>query len=134
MSKLPPISGRDCCDLTLTQDVKQFAHAVGFDLVAVTSAEPFPAAEHVIRERIAAGLFAGLPWFTVERAAFATTPTNHLATARSILALGLSYLTDEGYRTGSVPDSDEGSSHLPPDTGDRGQGIEVSSPGPATPA
>src|SRR5690242_21871593 len=69
------------------------ARRLGFDLVRVTTAEPFPETARVLHERIAAGLFDGLPWFSHDRAAIAADPANLLPGVRSIVALGISYLT-----------------------------------------
>ncbi len=69
------------------------AHRLGFDLVRVTTAEPFPATAAVLHERIAAGLFDGLPWFGHDRADVAADPAHLLPGVQSIVALGISYLT-----------------------------------------
>ena len=52
----------------LTEHIRERAHALGFDVVRVTSAEPFPETERALHERIGAGLMGGLDWFTAERA------------------------------------------------------------------
>jgi epoxyqueuosine reductase len=77
-----------------TAELKAYARALGFDLVGVTSAEPFPETERVLLDRIERGLMRGLDWFTPERARFSANPRNHLPGARSILSLGMSYLDD----------------------------------------
>jgi epoxyqueuosine reductase len=77
-----------------TEQIKDRAAALGFDLVRVTSAEPFPAAERALKERIAAGLMDGLDWFTAERAEVAANPRALLPEARSVIALATFYLTD----------------------------------------
>ncbi|HUS16245.1 MAG TPA: epoxyqueuosine reductase, partial [Chloroflexia bacterium] len=69
------------------------AAALGFDLVRVTTAAPFPDTAAVLHERIAAGLYSGLPWFHHDRADVAGDPANLLPGVRSIVALGISYLT-----------------------------------------
>ena len=69
------------------------ARALGFDLVRVTSADPFPATARVLHERIAAGHYDGLPWFSHDRADVAADPAHLLPGVRSIVALGISYLT-----------------------------------------
>jgi epoxyqueuosine reductase len=48
----------------------------------------------VLEERIAAGLFSGLPWFSRERAAVAGDPHHLMPDVQSIVALGISYLSD----------------------------------------
>ncbi|HUX86313.1 MAG TPA: tRNA epoxyqueuosine(34) reductase QueG [Chloroflexota bacterium] len=75
----------------LKNAVKALAHQHGFPLVGIASAERFAEAERSLLERIAAGLFAGLAWFTAERARFCCAPRNHLPDARSLIALGISY-------------------------------------------
>lgn len=74
--------------------IRERAYALGFDLVRVTSAAPFPETEAVLKERIAAGLMGGLDWFTAERAEVSANPRALLPTARSVIALGTFYLTD----------------------------------------
>ncbi|HEU5439126.1 MAG TPA: tRNA epoxyqueuosine(34) reductase QueG [Ktedonobacterales bacterium] len=77
-----------------TEQIKDRAAALGFDLVRVTNAEPFPAAERALKERIAARLMDGLDWFTAERAEVAANPRALLPAARSVIALATFYLTD----------------------------------------
>lgn len=78
----------------LTEDIKERAHALGFDLVRVTTAEPFPEAEAALKERIRAGLMDGLDWFTEARAEVSANPRALHPGARSVLSLGTFYLTD----------------------------------------
>ncbi len=54
--------------------VKELALEAGFDLVGITSAEPFERERRALAERIDAGLFDGLPWFTRQRAQVAAIP------------------------------------------------------------
>jgi epoxyqueuosine reductase len=89
-------------DLDLTRRIKEYAQAVGFDAVGVARAEPFAEDRAVLRERIAAGHFSGLSWFTAERADFSSDPRNLLPTARSILSLAMSY------RPQGLPTGDDG--------------------------
>ncbi|HEY7781579.1 MAG TPA: tRNA epoxyqueuosine(34) reductase QueG [Ktedonobacterales bacterium] len=79
---------------TLTEDIKQRAYDAGFDLVRVTTADPFAAAGAAIRARIGAHLMDGLDWFTAERAEVSANPRALLPDARSVIALGVFYLTD----------------------------------------
>ena len=72
--------------LTLKRAIVAQAHALGFDLVRVTTADPFPATAAVLEERIAAGLFSGLPWFSHERAAVAGDPAQPAARRAVIVA------------------------------------------------
>ncbi len=80
--------------MSLTSDIKDYAASLGFDLVRVTSAEPFPAREAAIKERIDQGLMDGLPWFTAERAEISSNPRALLPDARSVISLAIFYLTD----------------------------------------
>src|SRR5512138_2999495 len=80
--------------MTLTEQIKEYALELGFDLVRVTSADPFTAAETALKERIGAHLMDGLDWFTAARATVASNPRALLPEARSVIALGTFYLTD----------------------------------------
>nr|BBH93356.1 epoxyqueuosine reductase [Thermogemmatispora argillosa] len=74
--------------------IKAYGYELGFDLVRITGAEAFPETERVIKERIAAGLMDGLPWFTSERAEVSCHPDALLPEARSIIALAMCYLSE----------------------------------------
>src|SRR6266581_8183582 len=74
--------------------IKEYAYSLGFDTARITSAEALPEAERVIKERIEQGLMDGLPWFTAERAEVSCHPDALLPEAKSIIALGMIYLTD----------------------------------------
>ena len=78
-----------------SQAIKEYAYSLGFDAVRITSAEAFPEAERVIKERIAQGLMDGLPWFTSERADVSCHPNALLPEAKSIIALTMFYLTEQ---------------------------------------
>jgi epoxyqueuosine reductase len=80
--------------MTATERIKERAYALGFDLVRVTTAAPFPQTEAVLKERIATGLMDGLDWFTAARAEVSCDPRALAPNARSVLALGTFYLTD----------------------------------------
>src|SRR6478672_10274607 len=80
--------------MTLTEQIKEHALELGFDLVRVTSAERFTQTERVLKERIGAHLMDGLDWFTAERATIASNPRALLPEARSLISLGTFYLTD----------------------------------------
>src|SRR5436305_10102145 len=87
-----------------TQTIKEYAYSLGFDMVRITTAEAFPEAERVIKERIAEGLMDGLPWFTTERADVSCHPDVLLPDAKSIIALAMFYLTEQPAPTeDSVP-------------------------------
>ncbi len=79
---------------TITEQLKERAYALGFDIVRVTAAEPFAEAETAIRQRVGAGYFEGMDWFTAERAEVSCNPRALLPTARSVISLGTFYLTD----------------------------------------
>ncbi|MEO8288333.1 MAG: tRNA epoxyqueuosine(34) reductase QueG [Chloroflexota bacterium] len=79
----------------LKKHITERAHEVGFDLVRFTTAQPFPAAQAALEERIAQGLYSGLSWFTLERAAVAGDPHNLMASVQTIISLGISYASDE---------------------------------------
>ena len=75
--------------------VKAQAHACGFDLVGVTSADDFAADREAALERIRDGHMDGLPWYTESRVMRGTSPSELLPGARSIICLGLSYWVEE---------------------------------------
>lgn len=84
-----------------TTTIKEYAYSLGFDMARITSAQAFPEAEQVIKERIEEGLMDGLPWFTQERASVSCHPDALLPEARSIISLAMFYLTEQ-------PDEQEG--------------------------
>ena len=73
--------------------VKRRAHELGFDLVGITTSEPFQKEHDVTLQRINEGLMDGLPWFTKERVALASEPERLLDGAKSIVTVGASYLS-----------------------------------------
>src|SRR6266581_4577035 len=75
--------------------IKEYAYSLGFDIARITTADSFPMAEQVIKERIAQGLMDGLPWFTAERTEVSCHPDVLLSNAQSIIALALCYLTEQ---------------------------------------
>ena len=75
-----------------TLTIKEYAYSLGFDIARVTTADAFPEAERIIKERIAQGLMDGLPWFTAERADVSCHPDALLPEARSIISLAMTYL------------------------------------------
>lgn len=86
---IPPLEAE-----RLKADIVTKAHELGFDLARFTTAEPFPETRRVLEERIEAGLLSGLSWFNMERAAVAGDPRNLMPTARTVVSLGISYLSD----------------------------------------
>jgi epoxyqueuosine reductase len=91
---VPETDTRELARATLAERVREHAYATGFDLVRITSAEPLPRAEQSLKTRIAAGFFDGMDWLTPERAEVSSDPQALLPGARSVVALGVFYLTD----------------------------------------
>ncbi len=91
-----------------TQTIKEYGYALGFDMVHITTANPFPEAREVIEERIERGLFEGLPWFTAERTEVSCQPDALLPDARSIIALAMVYLTEQPADTTNTHDTPRG--------------------------
>jgi epoxyqueuosine reductase len=83
------------------------AHKLGFDLVRFAKVEAMPETLAVLEERIDAGLLSGLTWFTKERARVASDPRNLMASARTAVSLGISYL-GRGEYTPSKPGEPRG--------------------------
>ncbi len=110
-----------------TATIKEYAYGLGFDIARITSAEAFPEAERVIKERIAQGLMDGLPWFTAERAGVSCHPDVLLPDARSIISLAMFYLTGQPDKENAgVGDAIWGTGNAPtqepvPTGGPRGQ-------------
>lgn len=75
--------------------IKEYAYRLGFDSVRITSADAFPEAEGIVKERIAQGLMDGLPWFTAERSEVSCHPDALLPEAQSIITLAMVYLTEQ---------------------------------------
>jgi epoxyqueuosine reductase len=80
-----------------TAAIKALALELGFDLVGITTAEPFPSLQELLLDRIRRGLMGGLTWFTAERAAVSTDVKQLVPSARSIISLAMSYLGQEMY-------------------------------------
>ena len=68
---------------------------MGFDLVGITSADPFEAEEKIAMDRLNEGLMDGLPWFHEGRIRRGTRPQEMLPGARSIISLAMSYLSED---------------------------------------
>ena len=85
----------------LTVAVKALATDVGFDLVGVTTAEPFVERSETAIDRVHDGFMDGLPWYTKERVEHGSDPANLLPGARSLISLALNYW-------GPDPPRDEG--------------------------
>ncbi len=91
-----------------TLTIKEYAYSLGFDIARVTTADDFPEAERIIKERIAQGLMDGLPWFTAERAAVSCHPDVLLPEARSIISLAMTYLVPDTQAEENAEDTPHG--------------------------
>lgn len=80
----------------LKSHIKSLAVEHGFDLVRITGAEEFVKDREAALARIEAGQMDGLPWYTESRVRRGTDPQQLLPGARSIICLGLSYLSSDG--------------------------------------
>ena len=78
-----------------TAIVKAYAQELGFDLVGITSADPFEEEERVALERLRQGLLDGLPWYHEARVRRGSRPQDILPGARSIIAVAMSYMAEE---------------------------------------
>ncbi|MBI4282810.1 MAG: tRNA epoxyqueuosine(34) reductase QueG [Chloroflexi bacterium] len=78
-----------------TQLVKACARELGFDLVGITSADPFSEKEETTLKRVRDGLMEGLPWFHQARVRRGCRPQDILPGARSIIAVAMSYLAED---------------------------------------
>ena len=87
----------------LERAVKDYGRELGFDLVGITTAEPFTRDERAATERVRNGLMDGLPWYTEERVRRANRPRSLLPDARSVISLAVSYMTGERRGNGSGP-------------------------------
>ena len=87
----------------LEKSIKRYGRELGFDIVGITSAEPFLRDERAATERIRQGLMDGLPWYTEERVHRATHPQLLMTEARSVISLAISYFTGDPRGDGSGP-------------------------------
>ena len=71
--------------------VRGYATELGFDLVGITSAEPFLRDEKAALERVRSGMMDGLDWYTEERVRRANRPEVLLDGAQSVISLAISY-------------------------------------------
>jgi epoxyqueuosine reductase len=74
--------------------VKQRAAELGFHLVGIASAEPFETAERRSLDWLQRGFQAGMGWMDASRARLACHPDELLPGSRSIISVGVSYLTE----------------------------------------
>lgn len=80
--------------MSLGNDIKSLAFEAGFHAVGITSAEPFVEAQRTLRARYESGLLEG-SGYNPARIHLYTHPRESLPSARSIISVALSYLTDE---------------------------------------
>ena len=88
---------------TLEGRVKSLGRELGFDIVGITSADPFTRDEDAALKRVRDGLMDGLPWYTEERVHRSTHPELLLEGAASIISLAISYLKPEPEPKGDEP-------------------------------
>ncbi len=81
----------------LKKEIVERAIQLGFDLVGFARAEPFPETQRVLEERIAQGLLSGLTWFNADRAKVAANPGNLMPEVRTLISLGISYLSNGSF-------------------------------------
>ena len=89
--------------MSLTEDVKERANALGFCAVGVTSAEPFLEAETAAAHRTHEGLMDGLTWWSEARAHASADPRRNTPGARSVIALAYPYPTKSPEPSDDVP-------------------------------
>ena len=75
--------------------VKKCAIELGFDVVGITTSDSLHGPAKIAIERLNSGLMDGLTWYTEARVIRGSTPGNLLEGARSIIALGMSYLAED---------------------------------------
>lgn len=92
---------------SLKQEIIEQASQLGFDLIGFACSDPFPETQLVLEERISAGLFSGLTWFNHDRAQIAGDPHHLMPQVRTLISLGISYLSDLEY-TPSQPGQPRG--------------------------
>src|SRR2546425_7737349 len=78
---------------SLTEQIKTYAHEVGFDLVGVTPADPLPDQDAHLQEWIRQGMHGEMD-YVARHDPRATTPTLVAPGARSVVVVGLAYRWD----------------------------------------
>jgi epoxyqueuosine reductase len=76
--------------------LKTYGKSLGFDLVGITTAEPFERDEQAASQRVRDDLMDGLPWYTLERVQKMNRPQELLDGARSVISLAISYNSASG--------------------------------------
>ena len=77
--------------MSIESKIKKLAMDIGFDLVGITTADPFERDEEAASQRVRDGLMDGLPWYTLERVQRMNRPQILLDGARSVISLAVSY-------------------------------------------
>lgn len=103
--KVKFVTRKDAHPLSLETEIKAYAHKIGFDVVAIGPAEPYIEAEQTLRERRAKGHY---PAFTEPDIALRCDPEKMLPSAKTVIALGVSYLTDDRSRATRAGDDPKG--------------------------
>ncbi|MCL6554277.1 MAG: tRNA epoxyqueuosine(34) reductase QueG [Firmicutes bacterium] len=80
--------------MSLEEAIKARAREVGFDLVGITSADPFPEAEAAYRRWLDAGMHAGMTYMAAHRDRIGD-PRKVWAEARSVVAVAMNYYAGE---------------------------------------
>ena len=75
--------------------IKKLGTDIGFDIVRITSAEPFVEDEKAALARFDSGYINDYPWYDKNRIKLMNRPTLLLENAKSIISLGTSYLNPE---------------------------------------
>ena len=73
------------------EKIKELGRSLGFDLVRITTAEPFYSDESESLKRVRDGHMDGLSWYTEHRVKKMNRPYLLLERARSIISVGVSY-------------------------------------------
>ena len=81
--------------MSLKSRIVSHARDLGFEIVRVTTADPFPQDAQLAVDSIKKGHMDGMPWFTEERVERASDPERLLPGAKSIIAVAVSYLPQE---------------------------------------
>lgn len=91
--------------MSLEAEIKAYAHAIGFDVVAIGPAEPYVDAARELTRRRDEGRY---PAFTEPDIALRCDPHKLLPSAKTVIALGVSYLTEDRSRATRAGDDPRG--------------------------
>lgn len=89
--------------VNIREQLNHHAIELGFDLIRVTSAEPFVRDEQAATERVRDGLMDGLSWYTEERVHKANRPQELLQGAKSVISLAICYNSGAPKQTDTRP-------------------------------